>query len=127
MGGRTAIRRKVKQQKQQTQQTKQKEKKKKDSTEEKTKRIPRKKTNPKGTAFNVGDFAELMQENVSKKKQKSEKQSTKKPKEVKTENKDLFEIKELNINGDYRRVWNETFKNAGECLTKRIESIPIPL
>lgn len=36
-------------------------------------------------------------------------------------------IKELNINGDYRRVWNETFKNAGECLTKRIESIPIPL
>ena len=91
MGGRTAIRRKVKQQKQQTQQTKQKEKKKKDSTEEKTKRIPRKKTNPKGTAFNVGDFAEFMQENVSKKKQKSEKQSTKKPKEVKTENKEKIE------------------------------------
>jgi len=57
----------VKEQKQQN------EKKKRNATEEKAKRIPCKKTNPKGTAFNVGDFAEYRQESVSVKEKNLEK------------------------------------------------------
>lgn len=36
-------------------------------------------------------------------------------------------IKNLDLNGDMRRYWQDTFKNAADCLTRSINSFPIPI
>ena len=36
-------------------------------------------------------------------------------------------IKILDINGDMRRLWCDSFLNADECLKRSINSVPIPI
>ena len=36
-------------------------------------------------------------------------------------------IKILDINGDMRRLWCDSFLNADECLKRNINSVPIPI
>lgn len=36
-------------------------------------------------------------------------------------------VKILDINGDMRRIWQDNFLNAGECLSRNINSFPIPI
>lgn len=36
-------------------------------------------------------------------------------------------LKKLDINGDLRRLWKEDFLNAADCLSRCIESVPIPI
>ena len=36
-------------------------------------------------------------------------------------------LKKLDINGDCRRLWNDNFINAEDCLSRNINSIPIPI
>ena len=36
-------------------------------------------------------------------------------------------LKKLDINGDLRRLWNDNFINAEDCLNRNISSHPIPI